>query len=478
MSTDVLRPAAAPQTGTLDRLRAALQGTLLQPEDAGYAEARLLWNGMIDRRPAAIVACSSTADVVETVRYAREHGLPLAVRGGGHNVAGHAVVDDGLVIDLGGLREVKVDAEQRTATAQGGATIGDLDRATQAHALATPMGVVSATGIAGLTLGGGYGWLRSKYGLSCDNLIRAQVVLWDGQVVTAGETEHPDLLWALRGGGGNFGVVTEFVYRLYPVGPDVAMVFAFQDGRGPRMRQAIEHFLEFSRQAPDDISLLGAVGKIPPSIEHFPADLHNVPFFLFGAMYAGDPARGEELLRPLRDYGSALVDSSGVMPYLSVQQLFDADYPNGMRYYWKSLNLDSLEGEALDLFIEHALRQPSPFSTTDIWPNNGAARRFGPEHAALHGRGAACLINPEANWVDAADDAANVQWVRDFVAAMRPWSDGGRYLNFAGFYEEGDALVRDAFGPQYARLAQVKARYDPHNVFRLNANIQPAPGVQ
>jgi FAD/FMN-containing dehydrogenase len=255
------------------------------------------------------------------------------------------------------------------------------------------------------------------------------------------------------------------------------MVFNFQDGRGPLMREAIQHFLEFSRQAPDDVSTLGAVGQIPPSIEHFPENLHNVPFFLFGAMHAGDPAQGEEVLRPLRDYRPALVDHSGVMPYLSAQQLFDADYPNGMRYYWKSLNLHTLEGEALDLFIEHALRQPSPFSTADIWPIGGAVKRFGPDHAALHGRHAAYLINPEANWVEPGDDEANIRWARDFVAAMRPWSDGGRYLNFGGFYEEGDGMMRDAYGPQYARLAQVKARYDPHNLFRLNANIQPAASV-
>ena len=457
----------------------ALSGQLIRPGDAAYEEARRVWNGMIDRRPALIVRAATEDDVVSAVNYARENKLLLSLRGGGHNVAGHGTNDGGLVIDLASLNSVSVDPEARLVRAGGGATIADLDAATQAHGLAVPMGVVSATGIGGLTLGGGMGWLRNKYGLSADNLVAATVVTAGGQVVRASEEENADLLWGLRGGGGNFGVVTEFVYRAHPVGPEVMFAMIFHDGRGDNMKRAIQFYRDFVARAPEEVSGLLFAGRIPPEEAHFPVAIHNVPYVAFAAMYAGDPEEGQELLQPLLEFGrdrgvEPLLDFSGVMPYVEAQQILDEDYPNGLRYYWKSLNLTRLDDAVIDRIVKHARRQPSPFSTVDLWEIRGAVRRGGPEDGAFHGRQAAFLLSPEANWERMEDDEANVGWLRAFVADMAEFSDGGRYLNFAGFQEEGDEMMRRSFGPQYARLAELKRNYDPDNLFRLNQNVQPA----
>ncbi|MBZ0293220.1 MAG: FAD-binding oxidoreductase [Anaerolineae bacterium] len=450
-----------------------LRGKITLPGDANYDEARAIWNGMIDRYPAIIAHCETVDDVVASVQFAHEQNLLVAVRGGGHNVAGHAVCDGGIVIDLSHMNAVEVDPEAKLARAQGGATLGEVDAATQAHGLAAAMGVVSKTGIAGLTLGGGFGWLSKKYGMACDNLVAAEVVTADGRVIRASETENRDLLWGLRGGGGNFGIVTSFELRLHPVGPEVMFVFALHDGEGDRMKSALQFYLDFAANAPEDVNGLAAIGKIPHT-EHFPEELHGRPFVLTVALYTGDAKTGEQVLQPLRDFHPPLVDMSGIMPYVEAQQMFDPDYPDGMRYYWKSLNLNYLDDTALDRIIEHARQQPSEFSTTDLWPIGGAVRQFGPETSAYAGRGAAYLINPEANWVDAADDDANVEWVRDFIADMQEFSDGGRYLNFAGFQEEGEDMMRKAFAGNYQRLAELKRKYDPENFFRLNQNINPS----
>lgn len=461
------------QPSAVERLEQQLRGTLIRPGDAAYDEARKVWNGMIDRRPALIARCTSTADVVAAVHFARETGLPLAVRGGGHNVAGHGTIDGGIVIDLALMHGVTVDPRARIAHVGGGATWGQVDAATQAHGLAAPGGVFADTGVAGLTLGGGYGWLRNSFGLSCDNLIGAEVVLASGAVVQASATERPELLWGLRGGGGNFGVVTRFSFQLHPVGPEVMMVFVFHDASGDRMAEAIRFYRDFTAAAPDSVNTLMACGVIPPDPHVFPAAIHGRDMVVFGALYVGPTAEGERVLQPLRDFGVPLMDASGVMPYTDAQNMFQHDYPNGRRYYWKSLNLTRLDDEVIARIVEHARRQPSPFSTTDLWQIGGAVRRFGPEHAAYHGRDVAFLLSPEANWDDPADDAANIGWLRTFLAEMAPFSDGGRYLNFGGFQEEGSAMVRGAFGPQYARLAALKAQYDPTNLFRLNQNILP-----
>ena len=461
-----------------ETLHTHFQGKLIRPGDVTYDEDRLVWNGMIDRFPALIARCMSVADVVAAVNFARDNGLLLSVRGGGHNVAGHATNDGGLVIDLSLLNRVEVDPDNRTVRAGGGATIGDLDAATQAHGLAIPMGVVSATGIAGLTLGGGYGWLRNKFGLSCDNLIEAELVTAAGQVIRASEEEHADLLWGLRGGGGNFGIVTEFVYRAHPVGPEVMFVFVFHDGRGDNMKRGIQFYRDYSAAAPDDVSSLLFTGRIPPDEHHFPAEIHNVPFVAFAAMYAADPNEGRTILQPLREFGqerglAPLVDFSDTMAYVEAQQLLDEDYPNGLRYYWKSLNLTRLDDEVIDRLVKHARRQPSPLSTVDLWHIGGAVRRTGTKESAFFGRHAAFLLSPESNWEKMEDDEVNVNWLREFVADMAEFSDGSRYLNFAGFQEEGDEMMERSFGPQYRRLVALKEKYDPSNLFRLNQNIKP-----
>jgi FAD/FMN-containing dehydrogenase len=455
---------------SVEHLRGRLTGPLIVPGDATYDEARSVWNGMIDRCPALIVRSRSVDDVVACVKFARDNGLLTAVRGGGHNVAGHGTCDGGLVIDLSTMRNVEVDPQARTARSEGGATYADLDRATQAHGLATPGGVVSETGIAGLTLGGGFGHLRNKYGLSCDNLIAADLVTADGRVVRTGERDNPDLLWGLRGGGGNFGVVTAFEYRLHPVGPEVMFLGVFHDGA--RAGEALRFYRDYSAAAPDEVSTVAFLGQVPPGAELFPAEVHGRPFVAFVGVYAGQVEAGEQAMRPLREFAPPLADFSGPTPYVKAQQFFDADYPaHIMRYYWKSLNLLRLDDEVIDAVVQYALQQPSPYSTTDIWPIGGAVKRFGDADSPFHGRHAACLLNPEANWKEAADDQANIAWVRRFVDAMAPYSDGSRYLNFAGFQEEGDTMMRAAFGPNYDRLAALKLEYDPTNLFRLNQNI-------
>jgi FAD/FMN-containing dehydrogenase len=459
--------------GQIQAFEAKLHGVLIRPGDADYDEARALWNGMIDRHPAFIARCADVEDVIAAVHFARENDMVVAVRGGGHNVAGHATCDGGLVIDLSSMNDVQVDPEARTARAGGGATIGDVDQATQQHGLAAPMGVVSATGIAGLTLGGGYGWLRNKYGLSCDNLIAAKVVTADGHLVTTSETENADLLWGLRGGGGNFGIVTEFVYRLHPVGPEVAFTFVFHNGQGENMKKAIQFYRDYSTTVPDEVSTLMATGIIPSEPELFPEAIHNKPFVVFGAMYAGDVQTGQRVMQPLVDFGQPLIDFSGIMPYVEAQRILDEDYPDGMRYYWKSLNLSRLDDEVIDRFVKHARRQPSVFSTVDLWQIGGAVSRVSAEESAFNGRRVAFLLSPEANWEHPEDDEANLTWLRDFIADMQEFSDGSRYLNFAGFQEEGDEMMEKAFGVQYERLVALKNKYDPTNFFSLNQNVKP-----
>lgn len=452
---------------------AALDGHLTRPTDTDYDEARAVWNGMIDRYPLLIAHCVSVKDVVTAVNFARDQQLQVAVRGGGHNVAGHATCDDGLVIDLAGLKTITVDAEKQIGIAGGGVTWGELDAATQPFGLATPGGVFSDTGIAGLTLGGGYGWLRNMYGLSCDNLIAVELVTADGRIVHASETENRELLWGLRGGGGNFGVVTSFTYQLHPVGPEVMFVFVLHDGSGDNMKRGLEFYQQYTATAPNEVGTVLALGKVPPESEHFPEEIHGKPFVLMGGLYAGSVEDGKKALQPLLDFGEPLIDFSGPTTYIEAQQAFDEDYPNGMHYYWKSLNLSHLNDDAIDTIVKHAQQQVSPLSTVDLWHIGGAVKQFTDEDGAFFGRESAFLLGVEGNWEDAADDEANIAWVQNIIDAVAPFSDGSRYLNFAGFQEEGDAMMRDAFGSQYARLAALKQQYDPTNFFSLNQNIKP-----
>ncbi len=471
----VYEPYSPLRTAVADTLAQQLNGRLIQLGDSDYDEARAVWNGMIDRHPSLIVRAANVADVVTAVHFARENDLLLSVRGGGHQVAGHATNDGGLVIDLSQMRQVTVEPEAKIAHAQGGATIADLDEATQIFGLAATMGVVSETGIAGLTLGGGFGHLRNKYGLSSDNLLEAELVLADGRVVTANADENADLFWGIRGGGGNFGIVTRFTYRLFDIGRELYTTAVFHDGH--RAEEVLRFFRDYTLNAPDEISILAAIGIFPPGIDHFPAELHGRPFVLLLGPYVGDAAEGEQVTAPLRTFQEPLLDFSGVMPYLGLQKFFDEDYPAGeLRYYWKSLNITDLSDEAIQVLVDHASQQPSIFSTTDIWHIGGAVQRVSDDESAFHGRHVNFLVNPEANWENPEDDAVNMHWARTMLEALRPFSDGSRYLNFAGFQEEGDAMMRDAFATKYQRLAELKAKYDPTNLFRLNQNIKPAQG--
>jgi len=459
---------------TLRAFKSELKGNLILPDDEPYKKERLVWNGMIDKRPAMIANCVNEQDVISSVKFARKHNLVLAVRGGGHNVAGLGTCDGGLVINLSGMNDVTVDPEQRIAFVSGGATWADVDSATQAFGLAAPGGVVSDTGVAGLTLGGGYGHLRNKYGLSCDNLIAADVVTADGKKIRASQSANPDLLWGLRGGGGNFGVVTRFEFRLFPVGPDVFMSLVFHPA--DHTENAVRFFRQYTQNAPDEVSALLFSGIIPEGAEGFPTAVHNRPFVAFMAVYAGDPDEGEQVLEPLGKFDTPLVDFSQTMPYEKVQSILDEDYPShSMRYYWKSLNLKNLPDEAAEVFAEHASRQPSVYSTSDLWHVGKGVKRYGSDHAAFNGRQADYLLNPEANWVGEENDQANIVWVRNFLEAMQPFSAGGLYLNFAGLQEEGEAMMKSAYSDHYGRLAALKREYDPKNLFCLNQNIKPAP---
>ncbi|MGD8625408.1 MAG: FAD-binding oxidoreductase [Anaerolineae bacterium] len=445
-------------------------GRLVRRGDQDYDQQRAIWNGMIDKEPALIARCAGTSDVVKAVNFAREHDLLVSVRGGGHNVAGTAICEDGLVIDLSAMNGVEVDPGARTARAQGGATIADLDGATQPHGLAAPMGVVSDTGIAGLTLGGGIGWLRRKYGLSSDSLLSARVVTADGRTLEASETENPDLFWGIRGGGGNFGIVTSFEYRLYPVGPEVMFVFVLYHGR--KTREALRYYRDYCTTAPDEVSSFAICGIVPPE-EDFPQEIHGEPYVLLAACHAGSVQKGQKVMQPLREFDEPLVDFSGPMPYTDVQTILDEDYPEGYHYYWKSLYLESLDDAAIDRVAAWADKRPAPLSTVDIWHMGGAIRRFGAEDSAVGNRNAPYLLGVEANWQPSQDDQAHVTWTRECIADMRQFSDGSQYLNFPGFYEGRDETMRTTFGHQYERLVALKTKYDPTNFFRLNQNIQP-----
>jgi len=455
----------------LSFLWSRLAGGVLVPGDEGYESARGVWNGMIDKRPAAIVRCNNEQDVATAIEAARRFGLPLAVRGGGHNVAGLATCDGGIVADMSPMNRVSVDPRRRLATVQGGAQWRDVDAATQQYGLAAPAGLVSDTGVAGLTLGGGIGWLRRKHGLTCDNVVAAELVTADGRRVVASETENPELLWALRGGGGNFGIVTSFTFRLHPVGPEVAFVLAYFDG--DQIAKGLKAFRDFSTDVPVEAAPVAFTATIPEGLEGVPDAAIGRPALAVGCVYAGPPEEGERVLRPLRELVPGLVaDMSGRLPYTSVQQLLDEEYPRGRRYYWKSAALDSLSDEVIGIVVESARRQPSPLSTIDLWTMGGESRNEPAGGSAYAGRQAAFLVNPEANWEDPGDDRANVAWARDLLEALKPFTTG-TYLNFPGALEEGERQLRTAFADHYERLVKIKTRWDPGNLFRLNHNVRP-----
>jgi FAD binding domain/Berberine and berberine like len=446
-----------------------LRGDLIRPGDPGYGPAARLWNGMISKHPGLVARCAGTSDVAAAVSFARDNQLPLAIRGGGHGVAGQALCDDGLVIDLAGMTAISVDAEARTVRAQGGCTLGAVDQATQAYGLATPLGVVTETGIAGLTLSGGMGWLRRKYGLSCDNLIGAEVVTAAGEVLRADADENADLFWAIRGGGGNFGVVTSFDYQLHPVGPEVFFCYMlFTADRAVEVLRAAEHFVA---SEPSGFAPIAVFGRVP-AVPEFPPDAHGQPFVALLGLYPGDPGDGERRLAPLRSIAPPIGDLSGRMTYTQAQSVLDEDYPDGGYYYWKSVNLPGLSDDVIGRLVTGAAAAPCPGSTIDVWFQGGAMAHADGTGSAFGNREVPYLIGVEGNCERRTDADANVAWVRNVVTGLRRYSTGGVYLNFPGFLEEGEDLIREGLA-SYDRLVEVKTRYDPANIFRFNANICP-----
>jgi FAD/FMN-containing dehydrogenase len=455
----------------VEELRTRVRGNLTLPSDPMYEARRQVWNGMINRQPAIIVSCTGVADVIEAVNFARANGLPLAVRGGGHNVAGTALCDGGVVIDLSRMSDIRVDPSRRTVRAGGGALLGDVDHETQAFGLAAPFGVMSRTGIAGLTLHGGLGLLTRRYGLSCDNLIAADLVTADGELLQVDDQHHPDLLWALRGGGGNFGVVTSFEYRLHPVGPEVWLALTVYPA--DQAAAGLRFFRDFMAGAPDELMAIAILWNAP-EMEPVPEEWRGRPAFIIAGCYSGPMEQGEAVIRPLREFASPIADLSSPIPYPAIQQLFDADYPDGRRYYWKSVYLRDLDEPSIAALGRHAATRPSQLNTLDVWALGGAMRHEPPGGAAFAGRDNRFLLGIEANWDDSADDDANVSWARDVYRDLASLSGGATYLNFPGFGEDQESLVRAAYGSHYDRLVAVKTAYDPTNLFRINQNIQPS----
>lgn len=447
-------------------------GELIEPDHPDYDDVRAVWNGTVDRRPRLIARCRGTADVAAAVRFARERDLEIAVRGGGHNVAGTAVCDGGIVIELSAMRAVSVDPVGRRAEVQGGALWGDVDHETQAHGLATTGGIVSHTGVGGLSLGGGIGWLMRKHGLTVDNLVGAEVVTAAGQIVRASADDHPELFWALRGGGGNFGVVCSFRFALHPVGPQVMAGPVFWAAENTA--DVLRFYREFISDAPDELGTIVRLGTVPP----FPVvgrELHFRPAVAVATCYAGPVEDGERALRALRRFGTPLVDLVGPTSYVDHQRSIDDTVPHGWHYYWKGVNLSGLSDEVVDVLAEHAYRARSPRSYAAIFGMGGAVARVPRDATAYSGRDAAHTMSIDAVWLADQGDTvrkAEIAWARAFADALRPYR-AGVYVNFLDA-DDGASHVREAYGEDiFQRLAKVKAEYDPENVFRNNKNVPP-----
>jgi len=461
--------AATP--GTPIELDAAFQGEQLRPGDAGYDDARAVYNGMVDKRPAVIARCSGVADVIDAVGLAREKGLPLAVRCGGHNVAGKAVCDDGIVADLRGMKGVHVDPQRRTARVNAGVTWGEFDRETQLFGLTTPGGRMTGTGVGGFTLGGGYAWSSTVHGLACDNLISAEVVTADGRVVTASEDENADLLWGLRGGGGNFGVVTSYEFRLYELGPMIygGLVVHPIDAA----KDVARAWRDWVEAGPEEVATALGVLLAPPE-PFVPPEVQGTPVLGILAMYVGTADEGEEALRPLKtEIGPPAVDLLDRIPYTAFQAIVDPFSPTGWLNYHGGKHLAGLPDAAIDTYVDQGRKVASPMSQALIFRTGGAIARVPDDATAASHRAAPYMWHPIAAWSDPAESAEQIAWVRESYAAMEPYTTGGVYLNFE--QDEGEAHVRAGFTPEkYARLVELKDKYDPSNLFRLNQNIAPS----
>jgi len=447
----------------VEALAGGVRGELLLPGSPGYDTAREIWNGMINRRPGVVLRCAGTSDVVSAVRFAREHDLLVAVKGGGHNVAGNAVCDGGLMIDLTEMRGVHVDPKARRARAQGGATWGDFDAEAQLYGLTTTGGLISSTGVAGLTLGGGIGWLSRSHGLACDNLISVDLVTADGDILTASETENSELFWGLKGGGGNFGVATSFEFQVHPVGPEVfggPVIYPLE-----RARDCLTRFRELMAGAPDRLAGMAALGTAPDG---------QMAVTLF-TVYNGDPKEGETLVRPLRKMGAPIVDAMKVTPYRVIQTLIDASMPHGRRYHFKSSFLDALPDDAIETVIGQRVKCPSPHSKIIIEFLGGAFGRVPREATVFDHRWARNNLLIIGAWEDKAADETNRAWARETWEVMQPHASEGVYMNYLGTEaDEGANRILATYGPgKYDRLVALKTRYDPTNLFRMNQNIRP-----
>ncbi len=442
-------------------------GELIHPGDSTYDEARKVFNGMIDKRPAVIARCASTADVAAAVNFARDNDLVVAVRSGGHSVAGMCICDDGVLIDLSAMKQIDVDADARTARVGGGVLWGELDAATQEHGLHTPGGRVSTTGVGGFTTGGGYGWTSSKYGLTCDNLISAEVVTADGQVLTASADENADLLWGIKGGACNFGVATSFEFELHPLGPTVfAGLAAWPIDQAPEVLRGWRDYVD---NAPDELSTGMVILTAPPE-DFVPKEVQGTPILGLVGIYVGDPDDGPAAFQPLKDLGPA-IDLIGPMPYTAFQALLDPGNQPGFRNYWRGEYMAELSDDAIDTYYEQAREPISPFTQIVLFRVGQAVKAVKDEDSAFSHRDADYMVHPLAVWEDPADDEKVIGWVREFSEAMRPFETGGVYLNFT---PEADK-VRDAFGEQkYERLVALKDKYDPENLFQHNQNIKPS----
>ncbi len=458
---------------SLDELRMVIRGDVLVPGDAGYEDVRPPYNSMYPGTPGLVVCATGTADVIGAVNFARENGLLLCVRGGGHSIAGLSSVDGGLLLDLALMNGVEVDPEAKTVQAQGGALIGDLDHETQAHGLVAPSGIVSDTGLAGLTLGGGEGWVRRKHGLSVDNLLSAQVVCADGQVRTASADSNPDLFWGIRGGGGNFGVVTSFTFQCHPVGPMVAFAGVFHPVDDAE--NVYRKFRDWAATAPDEISAMIGCTTLPTS-EHIPPEVQNTPFIVTGAVYSGDPEEGMKIIQPLRDIGTPLADISGPLPFVGVQAAFDEFFARGtLRSYWKSTFVEELTDPILDIIVEKARTRPHDRVFVVTFFMGGAINRVAVEDTPYSERSANWMVSIDGNWIDAADDDKVISWVRGAWSEVQEHGTGTTYLNFTGVADEAVTVgVESAFDKaNLQRLEELKGKYDPDNLFRLNNNILP-----
>jgi FAD/FMN-containing dehydrogenase len=453
----------------VDSLKGRLRGPVLAPGDVGYEDSRTVWNGMIERKPALVVRCLGVADVIASVQFAREHNLLLCIKGGGHNIAGLATADGALMLDMSLMRGVWVDKQNKIAHAQAGCLLGDVDRETQLDGLAAVLGFVSLTGIAGLTLGGGFGYLTRRWGWASDNVVGMDVVTADGRLVRASNDENTDLFWGLRGGTGNFGVVTSIDYTLYPVGPEIlGGMVAWPASEAPKV---LDLYRTLSEQAPPELTLVLLIRPAPPA-PWLPKDMHGKPIVGILACYTGDPEEGERLVVPIKSFGEPIGDTIARRSYVQMQSLLDATQPKGRRYYWKSEYLSAIESGLGSKFIEHAAKIRSPHSAVILFHLEGALNQLEEDHSPVGNRDARYVLNIAGSWEQPADDEANIEWARGAWEDMKPFSTGGTYINFLT-EDEGPERTKAALGKGLDRLAKIKSRWDPENTFRTNRNIKP-----